>query len=102
MAQRGDSVSGGIPGGIWDRRRTMTQLLTRPSSKSEVPFPLSQVNGSMAFHRFSVDEYHRMADAGLLTESSRVELLAGWIVDKMTKHPPHSSALTVLNNWFGS
>src|SRR5262245_8322168 len=32
-------------------------------------------------HRFTVDEYHRMGDAGILSEDDRVELLAGEIVE---------------------
>jgi Uma2 family endonuclease len=40
--------------------------------------------------RFSVKQYHAMAKAGILTPDDRVELLAGWIVPKMTKKPPHS------------
>jgi Uma2 family endonuclease len=32
-------------------------------------------------HRFTVAEYHRMAEAGILGEDSRVELIRGQIVD---------------------
>ncbi|HEY1931326.1 MAG TPA: hypothetical protein VGG99_04885 [Acetobacteraceae bacterium] len=32
-------------------------------------------------HRFTVAEYHRMAEAGILDEDSRVELIRGQIVD---------------------
>lgn len=39
--------------------------------------------------RFSVDDYHRMAEAGILDEDDNVELLEGWIVEKMTKNPRH-------------
>ena len=39
--------------------------------------------------RFSVAEYHRMIDVGLLTEDDPVELLEGWIVPKMPQTPPH-------------
>jgi Uma2 family endonuclease len=31
-----------------------------------------------------------MIDAGLLTENDRLELLEGYLVEKMTVHPPHS------------
>jgi Uma2 family endonuclease len=34
----------------------------------------------LAHYRFTVDDYHRMADAGILTEDDRVELLDGQIV----------------------
>jgi Uma2 family endonuclease len=39
--------------------------------------------------RLSVEQYHEMARAGILTRDDRVELLEGWLVAKMTKHPPH-------------
>ncbi|NUQ62937.1 MAG: Uma2 family endonuclease [Pirellulales bacterium] len=42
--------------------------------------------------RWSVDEYHAMARAGILTEHDRVELLDGWLVPKMTRNPPHRIA----------
>lgn len=32
-------------------------------------------------HRFTVSDYHRMADAGILNEDSRVELIRGQIID---------------------
>jgi Uma2 family endonuclease len=40
--------------------------------------------------RVSVDRYHEMIEAGLLTENDRLELLEGYIIEKMTVHPPHS------------
>jgi Uma2 family endonuclease len=40
-------------------------------------------------HRFTVSQYHRMGEAGILTENDRVELLEGWIVAKMVHNPPH-------------
>src|SRR5437868_10019814 len=56
---------------------------------SAVPLPLP-------VHRFSVAQYHRMIEAGVLTEDDRVELLEGWIVDKMPQHPGHAGAISVL------
>lgn len=40
--------------------------------------------------RFSVDQYHRMIASGAFTEDDRIELLAGWVVEKMPKNPLHS------------
>src|SRR5262245_53367242 len=39
--------------------------------------------------KFSVEEYHRMIQAGILTEDDPVELLEGWVVPKMPHNPPH-------------
>ena len=47
-------------------------------------------------HRFTVDEYHKMIETGVLSENHRVELIHGWIVAKMTINPPHSYAVTAL------
>jgi hypothetical protein len=43
--------------------------------------------------RFTVDEYHRMGEAGVLTEDDRVELLEGWIVSKMIHNPRHDATI---------
>lgn len=40
--------------------------------------------------RFSVEHYHAMIQAGILTEDDPVELLEGWLVTKMPKNPRHS------------
>ena len=42
--------------------------------------------------RMSVDRYHEMIDAGILTEDDPVELLEGWLVEKMSKNMPHRRA----------
>ncbi len=43
---------------------------------------------SSAVYRMTVDEYEAMAEAGILRDS-RVELIDGLLVRKMTKKPPH-------------
>jgi Uma2 family endonuclease len=43
-------------------------------------------------YRLTVEQYHAIAEAGILTEDEPVELLEGWLVQKMTKHKPHSIA----------
>jgi Uma2 family endonuclease len=45
---------------------------------------------------FSVAEYHRMVDAGILTEDDRVELLEGVIVLMSPQKDPHAHAIEVL------
>jgi len=44
-------------------------------------------------YRFTVRQYERMAETGILTANDHVELLEGWIVQKMTQNPPHAVAL---------
>ncbi len=48
-------------------------------------------------HRFTVEEYERLGEIGVLTPKDRVELIEGWIVDKMTQNPPHMSTVTRIN-----
>ena len=46
--------------------------------------------------RFSVEQYHRMIRSGALNSQDRVELIKGWIVQKMPIFPPHRHAVTNL------
>jgi Uma2 family endonuclease len=48
---------------------------------------------SMPVRRFTVDEYHRMMQAGILTEDDPVELLEGLIVPKMPHNPSHDGTI---------
>jgi hypothetical protein len=50
--------------------------------------------GTMAgFRRFSVAEYHKLIELGILTEDDNLELLDGYLVHKMSRNPPHDSCL---------
>jgi Uma2 family endonuclease len=49
-------------------------------------------------YRLSVAQYHAMARAGILTEDDPVELLEGWLVQKMTKNPPHNVATGLVGD----
>ncbi len=42
--------------------------------------------------RLSINQYHDMIRAGILTDDDPVELLEGWLVFKMPKNPPHRVA----------
>lgn len=48
------------------------------------------------FRRFSVAEYQRLTDIGILTENDNVELLDGYLVNKMAKNPPHDGTVDLL------
>ena len=48
--------------------------------------------------RFTVDEYHRMIETGVLDEDDRVELIEGFVVPKMANHPPHASTAQVVSD----
>ena len=49
------------------------------------------------FHRFTVKQYHKMIADGVLIEDDRVELLEGYLVEKMPHDPIHDGALQKLN-----
>jgi Uma2 family endonuclease len=56
---------------------------TAPAGSPELP-PLKT-------HRFTVEQYDRLVKIGFLTPDDRLELLEGWIVDKMPQDLPHAS-----------
>lgn len=52
------------------------------------------LQGIMAgFRRFSVPEYHKLIETGILTENDDLELLDGYLVHKMSRNPPHDAAM---------
>ena len=46
--------------------------------------------------RLSVDQYHAMIRAGILTTDDPVELLEGWLVAKMSKNPSHRNVTRLI------
>lgn len=74
----------------------MTVLtVTHPSSKTQgttspkVGAKKQRRNADVSLWRLSVDQYHQMIEAGILTDDDPVELLEGLLVQKMSKNPPH-------------
>jgi Uma2 family endonuclease len=49
------------------------------------------------FRRFTVPEYHKLIEIGMLTEDDRVELLEGYLVEKMPHDPIHDGTLQKIN-----
>ena len=60
-------------------------------------FPLVPVQTQ---HRFSVKEYYRMAETGVLRPDARVELLDGQIIDTSPIGPFHGGVTKRLNRFF--
>src|SRR5215207_2780275 len=50
-------------------------------------------------HRFTVEDYHRMGEAGVLKPDARVELLDGEIIDMAPIGPFHGGSTKSLIKW---
>jgi Uma2 family endonuclease len=50
-----------------------------------------------AFYRFSVEQYLKMVQHGVLGPDDHVELLEGWVVQKVSRNPPHDCVLNIIN-----
>lgn len=61
-----------------------------PASENSTLVPIDVI------WRFSIDQYHAMIRAGILTEDDPVELLEGWLVTKMPKNPHHRVATRLI------
>jgi Uma2 family endonuclease len=62
----------------------MTVVMTKRRIEVEPPW------------RWTVDQYHAIIDAGILTENDPVELIEGEVVTKMPKKPRHSLTKDLL------
>jgi Uma2 family endonuclease len=61
-----------------------------------IKFPL---RATMAgFRRFSVKEYHKLIELGVLTEDDRLELLDGYLVEKMPHDPTHDGTIQLVED----
>ena len=49
-------------------------------------------------HRLNVDDYHRMAEAGILGEDDRVELIGGELIDMAPIGQGHAGIVNALNH----
>jgi len=59
-------------------------------------FPL---RATMAgFHRFTVDEDHRLIEVGILTENDDLELIDGYLVEKLPHDPIHDGTIQVVED----
>ena len=62
---------------------------------------VSPFGNYQSMRRFSVKEYHRMIETGILDETDKVELLEGYVVLKMPRNPPHDSTIQRVQRRIG-
>jgi Uma2 family endonuclease len=64
---------------------------TTPPPQDPDPF-----GGMRWIRKFTVEEYHRMIEAKILTDRDPIELLEGYLVIKMPHSPAHDYAISTL------
>jgi hypothetical protein len=64
---------------------TAARSTASPRKKTTLELPVAPED----LMRLSVKQYHQMIDAGILLEGDPIELLEGWLVNKMPKKPSH-------------
>lgn len=66
------------------------RVTKKPKAKPAVPLPPTLA--SRPVRRFTLDEYHRMMDAGVFDGGPKCELIHGFILEKPVPKPPHSKS----------
>lgn len=59
-------------------------------------------NSTIKKYLFTVDDYHRMGEAGIIAEDEKVELLQGEIVEMSPIKSPHAGTVKLLNRLFNN
>ncbi len=58
---------------------------------------MNDMVASHVAHRITVDEYHRMSEAGVFPHDSRLELVEGGLIERIVPmNPPHAQAITLM------
>lgn len=52
---------------------------------------------TLTHYKLSIEEYHKLAEVGILNEDSRVELIEGELIEMSPIDPPHSWMINKLN-----
>lgn len=87
----------------------MDHTAADPSSTTAPPETIAPATAAVpeappALHdvrrRITVDEFHRMCEAGVFGPEPKVELIEGVIIDKMGKNPPHELAAELVLDLF--
>ena len=74
---------------------TATAATTTSTTTTSFNFPVQP-----HLYQFTLEEYEAMTAAGILTEEHKVELLFGFIIQKMPITPSHSGTVSLLSYYF--
>jgi Uma2 family endonuclease len=55
----------------------------------------------VSLRKFTIEEYHKLGDAGILRPNDRVELIDGLLIEMAAIGPEHQFILEALNDIFG-
>ncbi len=58
-------------------------------SKTAPEWGRPALEGTVSLYRLSIDQYERMAEAGVVGKNDRIELIDGLLVQKTVKLPTH-------------
>ena len=56
-----------------------------------------ETNIPLKKYRFTIEEYHRMGETGIIAPNRRVELINGEIIEMSPIKSPHSGTVKLLN-----
>ncbi len=65
------------------------------AAATAAPRRVQIADGRMMPYRFTVEQYNRMIESGVLA-NARCELLEGMVVEKVTHYPPHDGTVLLL------
>jgi Uma2 family endonuclease len=72
-------------------------ILLHETDESQEVFPVETSRQQLTHWRFTVHDYHRMGEAGILHEDDRVELIEGELVEMTAIGTRHFSCVNRLN-----
>jgi Uma2 family endonuclease len=58
-----------------------------------------ETENNLGLWRFTVAKYHELIQSGVFDEDTPVELLEGWLVEKMSKKPTHTLVTQLVREW---
>lgn len=81
----------------WDESLELLDgYIVHKGGRTPSPLRPTVPEGWCSLRRFTVPEYHAMLAAGILRSGDPVELIDGYLVQKMSRNPPHDAAIDLF------